>query len=60
MPCVPKAFCTGLTPRWYWKAEREVRRKTREKLDMVKLKSAEPDERELREWDKGNWAMAES
>lgn len=35
VPCAPKAFCTGETPRWYCTAAREVRRKTFEKLDMI-------------------------
>ena len=39
VPCAPRAFWTGLTPRWYWKAERAVRWKTLEKLDIVILKS---------------------
>ena len=35
VPCAPRAFCTGEAPRWYWKAARDVRRKTLEKLDMA-------------------------
>jgi hypothetical protein len=40
VPCAPRAFWTGLTLRLYWKAERAVRWKTREKLDIVGVKSA--------------------